>query len=254
MPLLRSLSFVFCFCLLATSALAQSPKPHIVMLVAEREYRTDESLPAFAKQFLAEDYRTTFVFAKPDDRNSLDGIEAVESADLLVVSMRRRTLPKKQLDVVRRYVAAGKPVIGIRTASHAFSLRKQDPPEGRDAWPEFDHDVLGGNYTNHHGNSLKATITPATESSGGEQAFRQFASVKPFVSGGSLYRVSPLVEGTNVLMMGTVEGHPAEPVAWTYRRADGGKSFYTSLGHIDDFATEVMPKLLVQAIQWGLAE
>ena len=73
-------------------------------------------------------------------------------------------------------------------------------------------------------------------------------------SSGSLYRVSPLVEGTKVLLSGRVEGKPAEPVAWTYRRADGGKSFYTSLGHVDDFAGDELPQLLVKAIQWGLDE
>lgn len=249
---IRCFSFVCLFSLLAPAVWADSAKPHIVMLIAEREYQTDVSLPAFAKRFLDDDYRTTFVFADPDDRNQLVGIEAVESADLLIVSMRRRTLPAEQLDLVRRYVAAAKPVIGIRTASHAFCLRNAGPPEGRDAWPEFDHDVLGGNYTNHYGNALKAVITPAANSSDPGTGFASVASTKPFIAGGSLYRVSPLVEGTRVLLNGRVEGQQAEPVAWTYRRADGGKSFYTSLGHPDDFQGDQLPQLLVEAIKWCL--
>jgi type 1 glutamine amidotransferase len=253
MPSMRSFTLVF-LCLFTHAVWGESPKPHIVMLIAEREYQTEETLPAFAKRFLNDDYRTTFVFADPDDHNRLVGIEAVDSADLLIVSMRRRTLPGDQLDVVRRYVAASKPVIGIRTASHAFCLRNADPPEGRDAWPEFDHDVLGGNYTNHYGNTLKATITPATQPSDGDKWLRDVSSIQPFISGGSLYRVSPLVDGTRVLMTGRVEGQSAEPVAWTYRRADGGKSFYTSLGHVDDFDSDKLPQLLIKAIEWGLAK
>jgi type 1 glutamine amidotransferase len=74
---------------------------------------------------------------------------------------------------------------------------------------------------------------------------------EPFVAGGSLYKVSPLAGGTSTLLLGKVEGHAAEPVAWTYRRKDGGKSFYTSLGHVDDFRGPVLRKLLVNAIAWA---
>jgi type 1 glutamine amidotransferase len=33
-------------------------------------------------------------------------------------------------------------------------------------------------------------------------------------------------------------------------RADGGKSFYTSLGHRDDFSEPAFRKLLVAALHW----
>ena len=225
---------------------------HIVMLIAEREYRTDETLPEFAKKHLG-DFRVTTVLADPDDRNAFVGIEAIKSADLLLISVRRRTLPGSQLAVVRNYVKAGKPVIGIRTASHAFSLRGKDAPQGRAVWPEFDHDVFGGNYTNHHGNSLRTTIelvdkSPRTDS----QVTRGISSLLPTESGGSLYRVSPLAKSAEVCLMGRVEAADPEPVAWTFRRKDGGKSFYTSLGHIDDFRGDVLPRLLKNAVEWAL--
>ena len=53
-----------------------------------------------------------------------------------------------------------------------------------------------------------------------------------------------------VLLEGVVEGHAPEPVAWTFRRADGGKSFYTSLGHVNDFHGPILPPLLLNAIEW----
>ena len=222
------------------------------MLVAEREYQTDETLPAFAKQHL-DDYRLTFVFADPKDANHLIGIDAIKSADVLVVSVRRRTLPKDQLDLVRDYVSSGKPVVGIRTASHAFCLRNKQPPEGRAAWPEFDQQVFGGNYSNHYGNAFKAIVTRADAGAKKHTTLlRGLESCKPFLAGGSLYQVSPLASGTSVLLTGRVEGQPQEPVAWTFQRADGGKSFYTSLGHIDDFRGDVLPRLLVNAIAWSL--
>lgn len=231
---------------------AESELPHIVMLIAEREYATEETLTAFVKERL-QGFRVTTVFAAANDRNSLVGAEAIESADLLIISVRRRTLPKVQLDRVRRYVAAGKPVIGIRTASHAFSLRGKETPEGRAVWPEFDSQVFGGNYTNHHGNSLKTTIDLAKRPMVTDSPLiRDLALALPASSQGSLYRVSPVAETAEVLLIGHVEGAKPEPVAWTYRRGDGGKSFYTSLGHRDDFRGKVLPSLLANAIDWAL--
>lgn len=232
----------------------QEPKPkHIVMLIAEREYRTDESLKRFAEQYLQE-YRVTILTADPKDRNSISGTENIDSADLLIVSVRRRTLPEDQLDRVRRFVGDGKPVIGIRTASHAFSLRGKDPPQGRAVWPEFDAEVFGGNYTNHHGNQLRTTVEPTGEDLATKHPIMKgLESRLPANSGGSLYQVLPLAESTRVLMLGRVDGARPEPVAWTFRRKDGGKSFYTSLGHVDDFAGPILPLVLRNAIDWSLA-
>ncbi len=227
-------------------------KTHVVMLVAEREYETIKTLPVFVKKHLS-DYRVTMVLADPNDTNVLEGIEAVADADVLLVSVRRRALPKGQLDRIRKHVADGKPVIGIRTANHAFSLRNKPAPEGRAVWPKWDQEVFGGNYTNHYGNSLKATVSRTKNPADESQARTLLKGVpdKPFVAGGSLYKVAPLAKTAQPLMVGRVEGHPAEPVAWTFRRSDGGKSFYTSLGHVDDFRGEVLPTLLANAIAWA---
>ncbi len=224
-------------------------KPHVVMLIAEREYQTDQSLPKFAKEHLG-DYRTTFVFADPDDLNRLSGIDAIETADVLLVSVRRRTLPERQLQLVRDYVLSGKPVIGIRTANHAFCLRNQEPPQGRAQWTSWDKDVFGGNYTNHYGNELKTTCQLSDNAPA--PLISRLTVGKSFTAGGSLYKVAPLADRATVVLTGTVEGHPPEPIAWTFTRADGGKSFYTSLGHIDDFSGPVLPQLLINAIDWTL--
>jgi hypothetical protein len=120
-------------------------------------------------------------------------------------------------------------------------------------WPEFDRQVFGGNYTNHYGNELKAMVSvvdPPPAAS--EVLLNGIELTQPRASGGSLYRVSPLAPGTGVLLVGRVSGQPPEPVAWTFRRADGGKSFYTSLGHVDDFRGPLLPQLLVNAIDWSL--
>jgi type 1 glutamine amidotransferase len=224
-------------------------QPHIVMLIAEREYKTEQSLPPFAKQHLA-DYRVTYVYADPHDKHRLTNIEAVATADVLLVSVRRRTLPADQLASIRKHVAAGKPVIGIRTANHAFCLRGKDPPQGYAQWQQWDQEVFGGNYTNHYGNDQTATYRVTANAP--EVLLSGIAADRNYTAGGSLYKVAPLATGTQIVLMGRVAEHPPEPVAWTFVRRDGGKSFYTSLGHVDDFAGDVLPKLLTNAIAWSL--
>ncbi len=228
-------------------------QPHIVFLIAEREYQTEKTLPDFCEQYVR-DGKSSFVYADPNDPNKLIGSEAVDTADLLFVSVRRRTLPPQQLNRIRQYVQAGKPVIGIRTASHAFCLRNKEPEDGFAAWPEFDKTVFGGNYTNHYKNSLIATIQRVNPFSTSAEFLLSGIQQLPVQSGGSLYCVSPIEEQTELVLEGVVEGHAPEPVAWTFLRTDGGKSFYTSLGHIDDFRGPVLPRLLLNAIEWCLHE
>ena len=242
--------FILCF---TGVRQVDAEQPHIVFLIAEKEYQTEKTLPNFCKQYVR-DGKSSFVYADPHEPNKLIGSEAVDTADLLFVSVRRRTLPPQQLNRIRRYVESGKPVIGIRTASHAFCLRKQEPEDGFAAWPEFDKTVFGGNYTNHYKNSLIATIQRVNPSSTSAGSLLSGIKELPCTSGGSLYCVSPLEEKADVGLEGVVEGHAPEPVAWTFRRADGGKSFYTSLGHVDDFRGPVLPRLLSNAIGWCLHE
>ena len=240
--------FILCF---TGVRQVDAEQPHIVFLIAEKEYQTEKTLPNFCKQYVR-DGKNSFVYADPHEPNKLIGSEAVDTADLLFVSVRRRTLPPQQLNRIRQYVQTGKPVIGIRTASHAFCLRKQEPEDGFAAWPEFDKTVFGGNYTNHYKNSLIATIQRVNPSSTSAEPLLSGIKEGPCASGGSLYCVSPLEEKADVILEGVIEGHAPEPVAWTFRRADGGKSFYTSLGHIDDFRGPVLPPLLLNAIEWCL--
>jgi len=224
-------------------------RKHWVVLIAEDEYKTDQTLVRWAREQLEKEFRVSFVFSKADDLNSLVGLDVISQADALLVSVRRRPLPADQLNQIRSFVASGKPVLGIRTASHAFSLRGKAPTDELADWPEFDAEVFGGNYTNHHGNDLIATVSVAKHSDHPLVSSKDFGT-EIFQSGGSLYKVSPLRPGTNVLWMGQIANQPAEPVAWTFVRADAGRSFYTSLGHESDFANDAFSALLLNAAHW----
>ena len=224
------------------------PRKHIVFLIGEGEYKTEETLPPFAGKYLSTEFRSTFVHAEEKDGNEFPGIEAVKDADVLFVSVRRRTLPPGDLDYIRQHVAAGKSVVGIRTASHAFSLRGKPAPKGYASWEKWDAEVIGGNYTGHHGNKRATKAFPPP----GPLPLFLLGVDARFSSGGSLYTNTPLQKGAQPILMGSAEGiAQAEPVAWAFIRKDGGRTFYTSLGHEEDFKVEAFRTMLVNAVRWS---
>jgi len=235
----------------------EDPRPHVVLLIGEDEYQTDRTLPAFADAELADrGLRLTVIHANPRDLNDFPGLEALDSAEMLLVSVRRRTPPAEQLARIRAFVESGKPVAGIRTASHAFSLRNnQPPPSGHAAWPEFDAQVLGGHYVGHHdapGAGVPRTLVWVVPNETDHPVLAHVPSDEIAV-GSSLYKTSPLSSSATALMMGRVEGiEPQEPVAWTNTHAMGGRVFYTSLGHIDDFRLPAFRRLLLNGVFWAL--
>ena len=228
-------------------------RPRIVIVASEPEYRTEVTLPKFAADHLAADFQVSLVFADANDENSLSGIETLKEADLLLLSARRRTLPPQQLQLIRDFVAAGKPVLGIRTANHAFHLRSKRPPEGRADWPTFDEEVIGGSYTNHRGAGPKTMITLADSAAAGHPILN---GVNPaeLIGNGSLYQVSPLHPTATPLLTGTIANTPSEPIAWINRRRDGGFTFYTSMGYPDDFQEPAFNRMLKNAIVWLLQQ
>jgi type 1 glutamine amidotransferase len=244
----RRLLFVLFGLLLAVAAAAADARKKLVMLVAEPEYDTAKTLPEFAATFLAKDFRVVFVTGSTAaGENSFDHIEEVSDADVVLVSVRRRTPPQAQFDVIRRYIAAGKPIVGIRTAGHAFVLRTGKPAEGLADWPDWDADVFGGHYTNHYGHGPVATLT-ATQSD--HPILRGVKT--PFTSDAWFYKTSPLRPGTQTVLTGSIPGQPPEPAAWTFMRKDGGRTFYTSLGNPADFKNASFQQLLRNGLLWAV--
>jgi len=240
--------------------------PDVLFLIGEHEYGTPETLPAFAREHLpADSYRCTFVHAASDDRTSLDchrfpGLaKAIGRADLLVLSTRRRFPPAADLERIRDYVRAGKPLVVIRTASHAFQARAKGTgytvPEGHAAWNDFDIEVLGADYHGHYGgrktDQASALLRRLPEQHGSPLFagidWRNDTPVEPH-----LYRNRALADDAALLLSGSVPGQPAthQPVAWT--RSVSNRVFATSLGGRADFATDWFPLLLKNAVDWAL--
>jgi type 1 glutamine amidotransferase len=231
--------------------------PRVVFMIGEDEYHTWETLPDFvAKDLPGVGCRTTIINADATDKNNFPGlVEALKEADLLFVSVRRRTPPKEQLDAVRAHLAAGKPLVGIRTACHAFALREKDKLADPKlaAWQEFDPEVLGGHYTNHDKDGPKTAITVAPGAEA--HAILRGIDVAKLVGNGSLYKVSPIEKDVAPLLLGTIPDQPAEPVAWTHLYGSNrARVFFTSLGHPDDFQNPEFRRLLVNGVAWALGK
>ena len=215
---------------------AAPAKNHIVFLTGESLYGSEITLPIYAESIKNKfGYQCTTLTRT--DKDKFLNLNVLSQADLVVFYMRRMTLPANQLGQIKRYIESGKPVIGLRTASHAMQN-----------WLAFDKLVLGGNYQGHHKNELigKTSIVPEMKS------HPILNGVKSgFIMGGSLYKNTPLAKQATALITGEVKGHSAEPVAWTHAYK-GNRSFYTSLGHQKDFENTNFINLINNAIEWCL--
>jgi putative membrane-bound dehydrogenase-like protein len=228
----------------------EDTRPTVVMLLGETEYKTGETLPKFALDHLGKHFRVVSLFLDEDSETNFPGIDAVRDADVVLVSARRRPLVPAELRVLRDAVAAGTPVVGIRTASHAFHLRNKPAPAGLADWPDLDATVFGGSYSNHYGHDQQSLVWPLPAAK--DHPILAGLPEAEFPGGGGLYQTAPLKPGTTELLRGRVEGvAEPEPVAWTFTRPDGGASFYTSLGHPADFERPEFTTLLANAVTWA---
>lgn len=227
--------------------------PHVVFVIGEELYETRTTLPRFAREVLEPSgYETTVVRADPKGGHEFPGIEEVEEADLLVLSVRRRALPEDQLDRIRNHLASGKPLVAIRTSSHAFNIHGETPPAGHAVWPEFDREVLGAQYRGHYDHEGGTGVQIAPDAV--DHPIVSGIDIEQFRSGGELYQSRDLGPATRLLLTGHAEADGesvSEPVAWTHDY-QGARVFYTSLGHPSDFDHAPFRTLLLRAVAWGL--
>ncbi len=227
-------------------------RPVVVFISAESEYKAVETLPVFAHELelrcgLCCEILQASPERRSDERHTISGMEMFTHADVAIVFARRRGFPADQMKYFRDFLDRGGPLIGLRTASHAFDSRGS-APEGHDEWLKFDPEVLGGNYHGHHGAGPVTTVTRAANAAG--HPILKGVEL-PLLSNGSLYEAAPLTAGTQLLLIGTIPDQEPEPVAWTNRYKDA-RVFYTSLGHPEDFGNSAFRKLLVNAVFWAI--
>ncbi|MDR1224790.1 MAG: isochorismatase family protein [Tannerella sp.] len=239
-------------------------RPRVAFLTAEGEYRANQRLPEFAHELTLKNIHSDFSTGLPamegEGRHNLENLQILEDADLAVFFIRRIALEPEKMQKIKDYVAAGRPVLGLRTASHSFDAKGNVPREGGSIvaskentsgflsqWPEFDRDVLGGNYQGHYGHLNTGTdisIVPGMENhpllKGVDRQFN---------SSNWLYQNRPLRSANvRVLLLGSNPGVPDEPVMWL----NGENIIYTSLGHWDDWKIESFRNLMFNAVEYLL--
>lgn len=227
-------------------------KAKIVFLITKDpdNYEADKTVPKFAEMLKKEYGYDVTVLLGSGDRGSYTypHMGKVSKADLLIVFARRIALPHEQMNIIKDYLRKGKPLIGIRTANHAFTARDKIG-EGFEDWPEFVANILGCENRGY------GPVEPGTNVSVVSDAIShpivKDINPKQWHSKGNVYLVAPLLDKkANILLTGKVNDI-TQPVAWT-RTAEKSKVFYTSLGYPTDFQAPQFITLLVNAIQWAL--
>jgi type 1 glutamine amidotransferase len=224
--------------LLPVAGIAAERKLKVVMFSGSNEYKSTPSLQALTKHLTEKLGAECTVHLVDDKGAKLTGAEDLKTADVAVFFTRRVSLADDQLELVRKYVAGGKGVVGIRTASHGFQT-----------WLEFDQQVIGGSYKGHYGKDQRAEVTV-------QDAAKQHPAlkdIKSFETMGKLYK-NPQVAGDAMVLLRAKSAEAEEPVAWAREGKSAGKQFgrvfYTSLGTPEDFQNPEFLKLLTNAVLW----
>ena len=255
---------------------------HIVFISGDEEYRSEEGLPMLAK-ILAKHhgFTCTVLFSldstgkiNPDYQTNIPGLENLQTADLMVILTRFRELPDRQMKYIDAYLQSGKPVIGLRTATHAFNYtRNKKSPYAKysfdskiKGWEDgFGRQVLGETWVAHHGEHGKEGTRGLVN--GTMQNSPVLRGVKDIWGPTDVYTVRDLSSDAQVLIYGqSTHGMTAEsplsydksvmPVAWikNYKNENGGTSrvFSTTMGASIDLLNEDLRRLLVNACYWGV--
>jgi type 1 glutamine amidotransferase len=213
-------------------AIADDPLK-VCILSGCAEYKTEESLPRF-RDFLDSHYNTRSTLIERAAIDDLPGLEALDHCDVALIFIKRMELKGEQLERFKKYVTAGRPFVGVRTASHAVQT-----------WLDFDKQVLGGNYQGHFGAGPLTKVGVAA----GANDHPVLAGVRFTTVDDWLYKNEGHAQDIRVLLSGTIPGEPTQPIAWT-RDFRGGRVFYTSLGTPQTFELPAFRQMLVNALFW----
>ena len=250
----------------------------IVFLAGDEEYRSEEALPMLAKILSQRHgFTSTVLFSISKESGDIDpntpdnepGIEALDRADLVITSLRYRRWPDEQMKHFADYVKAGKPVIGLRTSTHAFNGIKGDFAP----FNAFGKKVYGEGWVSHWGRHKSEATRGVIE--GGAKDDVLLRGVNDLFGDTDVYEAYPpadakiLVRG--VVLKGMKPGDepadykkkratdkqeqgvndPAMPVVWTRVNDNefgtGNKVLCTTLGSATDLQNEGLRRLIVNA-------
>jgi type 1 glutamine amidotransferase len=243
----------------------------IVLIAGDEEYRSEESLPMLAKilsQRHGFDCTVLFsldptgTYIDPNNQKSITNPQAIAKADLIIIQTRYRQWSPEEYQYLADFLNAGKPIIGLRTSTHAFTGSGKT---GDFKWDDFGLKILGEKWVNHHGRHKVEGTRGVIEQANANHPILN--GVKDVFALSDVYTVANLNEKqSTVLMRGAVtatlepaskaidgaKNNPMMPVAWVreYTAPNGaakGKAFMTTMGASVDFKNEDLRRLVVNA-------
>jgi hypothetical protein len=254
---------------------------HIVFVVGDQEYRCEESMPQLARILAAQHgFRTTVLLPlnratgeiDPMTMDNIPGLENLAKADLMVMFTRFLELPDEQMKHIIDYTSSGKPIMGLRTATHAFNyVKRKDSPYTRYSYRSEDPKggwgrlVLGETWINHYGAHQKESTRGVIAV--GMEKHPILRGVADIWGPSDVYGITALPEDAQPLLMGQVLSgmsaadppNPAKkllPVAWvrsfTGEKGRAARVFTTTMGHAGDLQNEDFRRMLVNACYWAL--
>jgi len=256
---------------------------HVILVAADQEYRSEQSMPMLA-QLLADrhGFHTTVLFGvngeglvdptqkiRWEDKevvHDIPGLEHLAQADLLILFTRLLTLPPEQRAHLHTYLDSGKPLIALRTANHGF-LEFGYEVDGQRV--RFGDDVLGGAFRGHHGrwhqDSTRGTVVAENADhpvvTGVEDVWGPSDVYRTYPEGEALGEdCTPLVMGQPLTGREPSDGPNTDliplPIAWvkTWTGAGGrpARVFHSTMGSAKDFESAGLRRLVINAVYWGL--
>lgn len=253
---------------------------HVVFVTGDEEYRSEDSMPQLAKILaLHHGFKCTVLFAinketgeiDPITNDNIPGLEALETADLMVMFLRFRELPDEQMKYIVDYTNSGKPIVALRTSTHAFFYRtRKDSPYAKYNWQRdtgggYGREVLGETWIKHYGHhNVESTRgLPAK----GMEDHPILKGVEDMWGPSDVYDITTLSGDSKPVVMGQVlsgmdpkdgpnPDKELKPLAWiksyTGDKGKASRIFCTTLGHAGDLESEGVRRMLVNACHWGL--
>ncbi|MBL8047473.1 MAG: ThuA domain-containing protein [Chthonomonas sp.] len=241
----------------------------VVLIAADPEYRSEQAMPQLARIFARHGFQCTVLFAQdpagtvnPTHTGLVPGLSKLENADLCVLMARFQHWADRDMRHFAKYVAAGKPLIALRTSTHAFAYPADSQSEFKSwSWDQpdggFGRRVLGETWVAHWGRH-GAEGTRATPV-GDHPVLR---GVGPIEVSTDAYEAHPpasaqvLLRGAN--MAGLAAGSPLVndpkrgpmPVAWI--PAVRARVLTTTMGSSRDLLDANFRRLLLNAAAWAV--
>jgi hypothetical protein len=251
---------------------------HVVLIAGDEEYRSEEALPQLGK-ILAErhGFKCSVLFSQdpptglidPNNSRNIPGMQLIDSADLVIILLRFRDLPDQDMKHFVDYLEAGKPLIAIRTSTHAFQIKNKQSPYAKFDWGNkewsggFGQEVLGDTWVSHHGNHGKESTRGLLDGPNAKHPALQ--GVKDIWGPTDVYGIVHLKPGDRVLVHGlTLKGMSPQdlpnyekslmPLVWTreYKWPNGNvsKTLTSTIGAAIDLKSEDLRRLFVNGAYW----